>query len=144
MIEIDSKIIDAGILYERVKTSVKMKDIPREFYGDAHKSDTDDTVSAKRIHEEMIALYQNLQMMNATCIIGEKPLASNRPVIGKIIVLSKKVFRKLTRWLFRTYYEQQTNFNEATTKTVSEMIRLQEMLIRLCEENERREEKNAD
>lgn len=144
MIEIDSSIINADILYERVKTSAKMKDIPREFYGDVHNSATDDTVSVKRIREEMIGLYQNLQMMNATCIIGEKTLASNRPIIGKIIVLCKKVFRKLTRWLFRTYYEQQTNFNEATTKTVSEMIRLQEMLIRLYEESERKEENHAD
>ena len=144
MIEIDSSIINADILYERVKTSAKMKDIPREFYGDVHNSTTDDIINAKRILEEMNALYHNLQMMNATCIIGEKPLVSNRPIIGKIIVLCKKVFRKMTRWLFRTYYEQQTNFNEATTKTVSEMIRLQEMLVRLCEENERREEEHAD
>lgn len=144
MIEIDSSIINADILYERVKTSAKMKDIPREFYGDVHNSTTDDIINAKRIREEMNALYQSLQMMHATCIIGEKPLVSNRPIIGEIVVLCKKVFRKLTRWLFRTYYEQQTNFNEATTRTVSEMIRLQEMLVQLCEENERREEEHAD
>lgn len=143
MIEIDSSIISAEVLYDRVKTSAKMKSIPKEFYGDT-AYDKAEAVGVNRMKEEMLSVYQNLQMMNASWVIGEKPIMSNRPVIGKAIVFCKKVFRKLTRWLFRTYYDQQTVFNGAVTRTISDMIKVQEMLIQLYEQNERKEEQNAD
>ena len=65
--------------------------------------------------------------------VCEKPLRSNHRVIGGLIVFCKKVVRKLTRWLFQPYYQQQTDFNSAVTKTVSDMIKVQEMLITLSE-----------
>lgn len=138
MIEIDSKIIDGEALFERVKLSAKMKNIPEEFYIKDEQDSQVEAVTANRIREEMLIVYQNLQMMNATWIIGEKPIVSNRPVIGPVIVFCKKAFRKLTRWLFRTYYEQQTDFNGAATRTISDMIRVQELLIKAYEESERK------
>ena len=42
--------------------------------------------------------------------------------------------RKLLRWLFIPFYQQQSEFNGAVTKTLSDMIKIQEILIREYEE----------
>lgn len=132
MIEIDSDIIDADLLFERVKLTAASKNIPDEFYNSTAVSRVP-VEGFLQIHREMLNVYQNLQMMNATWIIMEGELHSSCPVIGKLIVLGKRIFRKLTRWLFQSYYQQQTDFNGAVTRTISDMIRVQELLIQSCE-----------
>lgn len=132
MIEIDSSIIDADILDERIKMTAKMKDIAPEFYSAA---EMENEGNFNFMHQAMLSIYRNLQMMKATQIIEEKPIRSNRPVIGKWIVFCKRVFRKLTRWLFQPYYQQQTCYNEAATRTIADMIKVQENLIQAVEAN---------
>ncbi len=132
MIEIDSRIVDADILLERVKASAKMKNISKEFYGDESASVTE--VSLSKMHETMVSMYQNLQMMNATWVYEEKTLASVHPVVGRFIVFFKRLFRRGTRWLIRPMYLQQAEFNGAATRTISDMIKLQEMLMKAYEE----------
>ena len=130
MIEIDSRIISPDALLDRVKVSVRMKNIPQDFFGNDTATVCDsDAFVLDRIRSEMDSVYHNLQTMNVTWEIHEIPIISNRPVIGKLVVFGKRAFRKLTRWLFRTYYEQQTYFNGAATRTISDMIRIQELLI---------------
>ena len=143
MIEIDSKIIDADVLYERIKTTAKMKQISQEFYGEKVE-ETFNEIDLDKVRKEMVEVYQNLQMMNATWVIGERPLKSTRPVIGGLIVFCKRVYRKLTRWLFQTYYQQQTEFNGAATRTISDMIRVQELLIQLYENEKKKEDNNGN
>lgn len=130
MIEVDSRIISPDALLDRVKMSVKMKNIPEEFFGNGGTVYGDSSeATLEKIRGEMSLVYYNLQTMNTTWEIHEVPITSHRPVIGRFIVFGKRVFRKLTRWLFRTYYEQQTRFNGAATRTISDMIRVQELLI---------------
>lgn len=143
MIEIDSGIIDAGLLFERVKLMAASKEISEEFYINTAVSSAS-FAGFDQIHREMLSVYQNLQMMNATWIITEKELHSSKPVIGRFIVLGKRIFRKLTRWLFRSYYEQQTDFNGAATRTISDMIRVQELLIQSCKAAEEGGKADAD
>ena len=132
MIEIDPGIIDGVVLFEQVKATAKAQNISKDFYN------TDDNyfaeVSIKQLHELMLGFYKNLHMMNATWEIVEKPLASTRPVIGKMIVFLKRIVRKSLRWLFMSFKQQQTEFNGAVTKTLSDMVKIQEMLIREYEE----------
>ena len=71
----------------------------------------------------------NLQKLRESYAIVERPIASNRPVIGGLIVLIKKIYRKMTRWIFASYYQQQTQINETIMQTLSGMIELQELMI---------------
>lgn len=137
MIEIDSRIISPEALLQRVKNSAQMKNIDKEFFSGqmpATGATVPGTVDISRIRAEMDIAYHNLNAMNETWEIHETPITSHRPVIGKLIVFGKKVFRKLTRWLFKSYYEQQTWFNGAATRTISDMIRVQELLIQGVEQ----------
>lgn len=131
MLEINSRIVDADSLLQRVVNTAKSRQIADEFYDGGLNSSH---ISAYReIRDMMQNVYDNLQVMNITWLISEKPLRSNHRVVGGIIVFCKRIVRKLTRWLFQPYYQQQTDFNSAVTKTVSDMIKVQEMLITLSE-----------
>lgn len=141
MIEIDSGIIDPEVLYQRVKTTAKAKNISQEFY---NTTETGNEANIYTLRRAMLRICQNMQMMKATQVIEEKPVFSNRPVIGKAIVFCKRVYRKLTRWLFQTYYLQQTTYNEATTRTIEDLIRVQEDLIFILESYIERSKTDAD
>lgn len=137
MFEINSKIVDADSLFQRVADTAKNRQIAEEFYVRAKKNSG--THDYYEVRDMMQKVYENLQVMNVTWPICEKPLRSNHRVIGGVIVFCKKIVRKLTRWLYQPYYQQQTEFNSAVTKTVSDMIKIQEMLITLCEQDSRRD-----
>ena len=123
MIEIDPGIIDSEELLRRVKTSVIRKKIPEKFFGfeAEERLDYSDQILAD--------IAANLQKLKESYAIVERPIASNRPVIGGLIVLIKKVYRKKTRWIFASYYQQQTQINETIMQTLSGMIELQELMI---------------
>lgn len=131
MFEINPRIADADSLFQRVVNTAKSRQIADEFYGGELKSPYKNNYC--EIRDMMQNVYDNLQVMNTTWPICEKPLRSNHRVIGGAIVFCKKIVRKLTRWLYQPYFQQQTDFNSAVTKTVSDMIKVQEMLITLSE-----------
>lgn len=142
MIQIDSRVADAGALFERVKADAKAKNIPKEFYNTEDIGRTE--VSLNKMHETMVNVYQNLQVMNASWAYEEKPLASIHPVVGRAIVFFKRAFRKLTRWMIQPIYQQQAEFNGAATRVVSDMIKVQEMLIQAYEESLKEEDMDED
>ena len=123
MIEIDPGIIYSEELLRRVKTSVIRKKIPEKFFGfeAEERLDYSDQILAD--------IAANLQKLRESYAIVERPIASNRPVIGGLIVLIKKIYRKMTRWIFASYYQQQTQINETIMQTLSGMIELQELMI---------------
>lgn len=131
MIEINSKIIDAGVLFQRVENTAKSRGIAEEFY--VWETEDLNRCDYHVVRDMMQRVYENLQVMNTTWPLCEKPLRSNHRVVGGAIVFCKRIVRKLTRWLFQPLYLQQTEFNSAVTKTVSEMLKVQEMLITLGE-----------
>lgn len=131
MFEINPKIADADSLFQRVVNTAKSRQIADEFYDGELKSSYISNYC--EIRDIMQNVYDNLQVMNTTWPICEKPLRSNHRVIGGAIVFCKRVVRKLTRWLYQPYFQQQTDFNSAVTKTVSDMIKVQEMLITFSE-----------
>lgn len=137
-IEIDSSIVASEQLLERIKNSAMEKNIPAQYYSESAKNGGEsEGFSIEQIKSDMAMAYQNLQMMNVTWEIHEMPIISNRPVLGKVIMFLKKAFRKCTRWLFQTYYEQQTRYNGAATRTISDMIRVQQNMIILLEQMEK-------
>lgn len=142
MIEINSEVINSEVLFERVKSRAMMMNIDSQFYNEIELSDMSNIITSKKLHEAMLLVYQNLQGMNATWEIHENVICSNRPVIGKAIVFFKRAFRKIVRWLYTPFIQQQIMFNGATVRTVSDMIKLQELIILECEQRERKEQTN--
>ncbi len=131
MFEINPRIADADSLFQKVVNTAKSRQIADEFYDGELKNSYISNYC--EIRDIMQNVYDNLQVMNTTWPICEKPLRSNHRVIGGAIVFCKKIVRKLTRWLYQPYFQQQTDFNSAVTKTVSDMIKVQEMLITFSE-----------
>lgn len=123
MIEIDPGIIDSQELMKRVKISVIKKKIPEKFLG----AETENSYDYSE--QIMSNIADNMRKLRESYAIVEKPIVSNRPVIGRFIVLIKKVYRKMTRWIFASYYQQQTQINETVMQTLSGMIELQELMI---------------
>lgn len=123
MIEIDSGIMDSEELMRRVKTSVIRKKIPEKFFG----FETEKRLDYSR--QILTDIATNLQKLMESYAIVERPIVSNRPVIGGLIVFIKKIYRKMTRWIFASYYQQQTQINETIMNTLSGMIELQEYMI---------------
>ena len=39
----------------------------------------------------------------------------------------------MTRWIFSSYYQQQTQINETIMQTLSGMIELQELMLSICQ-----------
>ncbi len=119
MIEINSEIIDSKLLEERVRSKMKLKLIH-----------VDSSTSAIRDMNKMLnSIRESFQRLLCSSRIRELPISSHRKLIGGGIVFIKRVFRKLTRWLFSTYYNQQNEFNETVVQTINKMIALQENMI---------------
>lgn len=127
MIEIDPGIINPEELMRRVKTSALKKKIPESFFGSEPENGYDYT--------EMVLkdIAANLQKLKQSYAIVERPIVSNRPVIGKLIVILKKCYRRMTRWIFSSYYQQQTQINETIMQTLEGMIELQELMLTICQ-----------
>ena len=127
MIEIDPGIMDSQELVKRLKTSVIKKKIPEKFLG---AEVGDNYIYLQQVFAE---IAENFQKLSESYAIVEKPIVSNRPIIGRFIVFSKKIYRKMTRWIFASYYQQQTQINETIMQTLSGMIELQELMIATCQ-----------
>ncbi len=123
MIEIDPGIIDSDELMRRVKTSAMKKQIPEKFFGLGSEDACD-------YSEQILANITGcLEKLKTSYAIVERPIVSNRPVIGGLIVFIKKIYRKMTRWIFSSYYQQQTQINETIMQTLSGMLELQEYMV---------------
>lgn len=142
MIEISSKVMNSNELEIRVAQSVQMKQIPKEFYGTQSQM-TDVQTGNADVNQMLVwmqSVLQNIEMMNTMWVLSEQPITSSRKFIGKFVVFCKKVVRKLTRWLLQPYFVQQTNFNGAVTRAVSDMQKIQATLIQMYEQQEKRGE----
>lgn len=75
-------------------------------------------------------IEKNLKTMNATrSNHAYRILASNRKVIGKLIVFCKKVVRKLLQWYIEPFCFQQTDFNNASNSAIRQLTALQKASI---------------
>lgn len=124
MFEIDASIIDAGQLEQRIRASVLQKKIPDKFFNVSDKS-----VNRNDMNELLAMISHEIDNLRERYTLVEKPIISTRPVIGKLIMFCKKAFRKMTRWLFKTYYDQQSQINGDIVRTLSEIAQLQELMI---------------
>jgi len=125
MIEVDNKIIDPIILMERVRKNV------------LHKKKLDYEINASidrnldlcDLSRDIDLLHINIQKLNENWRIDDITIKSHRKYTGKIIILGKRFIRKMLYWFIRPYWDQHVNFNEATTKAISDMTRIQSKLI---------------
>lgn len=135
-IEIDSRIIDADILKRKLIDSAQANKIPMHYISEGDDFQLS-AVSIPQIRDISLQMDRRLMELNNDWQIHELPITSHRPVIGKFLVFAKKTFRKLTRWLFSAYYEQESKFNYEVVQCLSEVHTMQKMIIKYLEqENE--------
>ncbi len=128
MIEIDPGIISAGELLNKIELSAAEKQIPKKFYN-GELGRNMDKARRKYMDKLLVSIKERLADLNKSYSIVEQPIRSDRPVVGKLIVAAKKVYRKLTRWIFASYYNQQTAINAKMTSTLNEISELQELIM---------------
>ncbi|MZK53461.1 hypothetical protein [Clostridium beijerinckii] len=129
MIEVNSKIINPEELMMRVKKSVlNKKEIKVEGY-----SFTDVNINSSSLSKDIDSLHINIEKMNETWEIRDFTIRSHRKFIGPFLILAKRAVRKILYWFIKPYWEQQTNFNAAATRAISDMARIQSQLINMLE-----------
>jgi len=80
---------------------------------------------------ELNELIQNRDGMNSSwSIVADRPIASHRRWIGKLIVFGKRVVRKLLRWYINPIAEDQTRFNVYATSAINEITNKMLMMER--------------
>jgi len=129
MIEVDNKIIDPKILMERVRKNVLNK---KELEYEINTS-INSNLDLNDLSKDINSIYMNLQKLNDNWQIHDMTIRSHRRYIGKYIVFAKRVVRKIIYWFIRPYWDQQVKFNEATTKAISDITKIQTQLINSIE-----------
>lgn len=96
MIQIRKKIKDSGVVEEEINFNKNSSE------------------------EDMLEEY--LRMTNNTCnVISDKNITSHRKIIGKIIVIVKRMIRKSIHWYIQPIVQQQNEFNSYSTRTLNSM-----------------------
>lgn len=124
MFYIDETIISQNEMIHKLEKSVSEKEIDSSFFptGKGKSAVIDIKQSIYRIELMM-------DRLKALYTLYEAPITSHRKVLGKYIVFFKKVFRKLTRWLFRPFVDQQNNVNQLVFNLLNETINVEKKLI---------------
>lgn len=131
MIEVNNKIINPEELIARVRKNIlNKKETKIEQY-----SFINGDLNINSLNKDIDSLYMNIQKMNEIWEIRDFTIRSHRKFIGPFLVLAKRAVRKTLYWLIRPYWEQQINFNAATTRAISDICRIQSQLIDMREVN---------
>jgi len=129
MINIDNKIIDPKILMERVRKDVlHKKKIEYEM-----NASINGNMDLSDLSKDIDSIYINIQKLNENWQISDMTIKSHRKYIGRFIVFVKRLVRKMIYWFIRPYWDQQVNFNAATTRAISDIARIQSKLINSIE-----------
>ena len=126
IIKVDNSRINADELMERIRKTILLKDATIRIENSA-----DSYVDGLRMaQKEMDSLKGNIQKVNMSWSIHDSEIRSHRRVVGPIIVFFKRAVRKSTFWLIRPYWDQQIRFNEAVTKALLDLAKIDEEIIK--------------
>jgi hypothetical protein len=101
--------IQAGVAAKRARG-----EYPAELLNDL---DRDFDITATNDPPEVLSLIQS-----------SRPLRSDKPVIGKVVVVIKKVMRRSLAWYIQPVTADQTRFNDAITRELRALQRRVEAL----------------
>lgn len=127
MFEIDNCVLNADILLERVRKNVLM--IKHELDISEGNSSSIGHFDISQIQEELDSVFENIQIMNKTWNYRCTNIVSNRKVVAPIVVFLKRAIRKTIYWFTQPFFEQQTVFNGAITRAISNSLKVQEQII---------------
>ncbi len=125
IVEINNTIIESQRLMGILEQKLVEKKVDKKWYGEL--IETDNVVKTKR--ELLNESYVYLLKMREYQMIQEVPVVSYRPKIGRFITLYKRIFRKMTSWIFAYYIEQQIQFNQETVEAIDSIIELNKKLL---------------
>lgn len=132
MFYIDESIISSSELMNRLELSVSDKGIGLSSY-----SPNEGNAESDCIQQSLEKIGILVDRLESLYTIYEVPIRSHRKYLGKYIVFSKKVFRKLTRWFVHPYINQQNSINQLVVKLIREIIEVEKILISTIEQEKK-------
>lgn len=132
MFYIDESIINSSELMNRLEWSVSEKEIDSSFF--SQKECNGCRIDINHSLEKLKLLSDRLESLYT---VHEVPITSHRKHLGKYIVFSKKVFRKLTRWFVHPYINQQNSINQLVVKLIREIVEVEKILISTIEQEKK-------
>lgn len=131
MFEVDNSIIDAAELLDRVRTRVLNKNINIQEYNKNQENKRVESFSGDlgEIKRWINSAKRNCSIMDSIWYYGETPIEST----NIIKVFFKRCIRKSTYWILKPFWQKQSEFNGAVTRTIEDMLKIQVELIEKIE-----------
>ncbi len=121
MLDINNKIISKDELERKLNKVIVDKNIPIIKDDDSEILDGN-TSKIATIRIKLINVTRQLNILDSCWLLSEdSKLDTTKKHFKKIRKFSKKVIRKMTRFLFRPIYKQQSEFNNVTIKALIEL-----------------------
>ena len=121
MLEVNNKVANKDELENKLNKVIASKDMPI-IEEEAEFNDDDNLSKIARIRRSLTDVNRRLNVLDSLWSIQEdQELKTTKKHFNRIRKFSKKVIRKLTRFLFRPIYEQQSEFNNVTVKALSSL-----------------------
>lgn len=138
MIEIDNSIISSEMLLERVRKNILNKNIKQEYPPNTLLSENIavNSLNLDLLNKELNSLRENVRTLDNTWIINDMPLNTTKKTLSSVNIFIKKVIRRLCYWvIIRPYWNQQIAFNGAATRAISDIMKVQEMIVNAAATN---------
>lgn len=132
MIRLDNSIIDSVVLLKRLRQNILMKDICEESNNEVKSINNDFSLSNSEIiqlQQELGAMYNNIVNLNNTWEIKDTKIECYSYHFKRVKLLLKKIIRKMVYWLIKPYWEQQSSFNGAVTRCLSDSLKAQKIIL---------------
>ncbi|MGU3568214.1 class I SAM-dependent methyltransferase [Paenibacillus sp. D51F] len=115
-IKIDDDEINVKEIMEKIKKNIHDKKIPRKDFNDYNAKYS---TEISNVESELVGMNRKWYYS------ADIPLVSHRnKLIGKLILISKKVIRKSLRWHINPIVNNQIEFNASTVRVLNEMSSL--------------------
>ncbi|MFD0676214.1 MULTISPECIES: class I SAM-dependent methyltransferase [unclassified Paenibacillus] len=103
------------MIMNRIKTTLTDAQKKRNYLKENKLIDTNKDLE-HQLSKLTLEIEQNNRKWN---INSEHAITSHRPIIGRFIILGKKVIRKLLRWYINPVIDQQRDFNASVTRSLN-------------------------
>lgn len=123
IIRLKSSVIDSTTLDRKIKRKVAEINITDSFSNGYPDQD------GKTVNTLLLELDRSIATLKSIYVIKNTNITSHRKYIGSFIVFCKKVIRRLLKWLFFSYIDQQNQMNAKTIETIELIEELQKKII---------------
>lgn len=129
MLEVNNKVANKEELENKLNKVIAEKDMPIvEEDGDEFMDDNASKIAT--IRRDITAVNRQLNLLDSCWALSEdRELNTTKKHFKRTRRFFKRVIRKMTRFLFRPIYEQQSEFNNATVKAITKLNNIVKNLL---------------